>query len=252
MIVRRSGHELLLITQPDHAALSGRLMRAWQRDRFTVHPLRASILAATYEHDNGWIEEDARPTVDPTTSRPYDFMTAPDEVRQRIWPRAVLRVIDTHPEVGALIAQHALTVYARYAANPTWQDFFSTLRRLRDGALTRSALAQPADHGGNPTRGSEATFQALREAYRFVYLGDLLSLMFCNGWIEPEFAEGYRVALRGDMLEISPDPFGGDVVPIEVTARAIPDRPYDSDDDLRGALERGREIALSGRAVGIS
>ena len=51
MIVRDDGRELLLITQPDHAALSGELISAWQADDFTAWATRSTVLLATDEHD---------------------------------------------------------------------------------------------------------------------------------------------------------------------------------------------------------
>src|SRR5215213_8305992 len=94
MIVRRDPTHLLLITQPDHAALAAAVMDAW-RHPLPDAPVRDVVLLATREHDNGWYEEDAAPLVDETTGRILDFMTAPDSVRQGIWPRAVERLGST-------------------------------------------------------------------------------------------------------------------------------------------------------------
>ena len=65
MIIRQSDAALVLITQPDHAALAGRIMRRWEADGFPQSPRRADILAAVDLHDNGWREVDAVPAVDP-------------------------------------------------------------------------------------------------------------------------------------------------------------------------------------------
>src|SRR5262245_24287084 len=67
VIIRTSGDELLLIQQIDHAALAERLIAAWQPHGFPDSPTRAEILFATRRHDDGWIDEDAAPLVDPAT-----------------------------------------------------------------------------------------------------------------------------------------------------------------------------------------
>ena len=79
---------------------------------------------------------------------------------------------------------------------------------------------------------SGASIDDLHHDYRFLRLGDLLSLTFCNAWPEPQAdAFGYRIRFDGTRLTVSPDPFGGDEIPLEITARTLPKRPYESADD---------------------
>ena len=110
MIVRTEHDGVIPITQPDHAHLSGRIMEHCVPLR--ASPRRASILRAIREHDNGWTEEDAAPTIDPATGRIADFVNIPLHVRHGVWPRGVARLADD-PWAAALVAQHAITVYGR-------------------------------------------------------------------------------------------------------------------------------------------
>ena len=73
MIVRQHDSSLLLITQPDHAALAARVMQHWVANGLPDHPHRSSILHAIAEHDNGWQEVDAAPLVD-AAGRIADFV----------------------------------------------------------------------------------------------------------------------------------------------------------------------------------
>ena len=73
VIVRHDGDDLLLVTQPDHAALSGRIMAAWKGDGLPAHPIRETVLLATREHDNGWLELDDRPGRDAASGRPQHW-----------------------------------------------------------------------------------------------------------------------------------------------------------------------------------
>lgn len=238
MIVRSRAGSLELVTQQDHAGLAADLIEQWHDDDFAARPSRPIVLLATREHDNGWREPDAAPEVDPATRRPYDFITAPDAVKQPIWPRALARLAGVKPLAAALVAEHALTVYARHKDQPSWRQFFEKMTAERERLLCRSGVDR------------EQQRQEFANDYRFVYLADVLSLVFCNGWTDPFEAAGYRFVLSGDTLRISPDPFAGATIPLTVRARLIANRPYESDADLRATLAEARQIMITGRAVG--
>lgn len=91
---------------------------------------RESILLATAEHDNGWAEEDAAPTVHPATGGVVDFINATTSVRQTVWPRSVARL--AHDRwAAALVAQHALAVHDRFRAEAAWYLFFTEMEATR-------------------------------------------------------------------------------------------------------------------------
>lgn len=233
MIIRQASDRVLLISQADHAALAGRIMRAWQPGGLAEHPRRDAILTATDHHDDGWLEEDEATHVS-DAGEPLDFIAVPPQVKQRIWPRAAGRWASRSPGVAALIAQHALTVHAPLADDPMWRRFFHTMTRTRDELLERA--------GSDLAR--------LNEDYPFVRTGDQLSLIFCNGWTAPLAGLGYRAILSGITLQITPDPFGGARVPLDVTARSLPAVPYASAADLRAALAAAPVVRLTGEAAG--
>ena len=145
MIVRDEGSSLLLITQPDHGRLAHDIVAAMRTEAVLHGSGRDTILLATREHDNGWLEVDAAPTVDPDTGRPYDFIAGPTRVKHELWPRGIARVAKMNPRAGALVAQHAITVYNYRAAEPGWQRTDSRPRH-RSGswpsARTRTAASR--------------------------------------------------------------------------------------------------------------
>jgi hypothetical protein len=53
MIIRPDDAARIAITQPDHAALVGRIMHAWRANGLPESPRRDDILLAVTEHDNG-------------------------------------------------------------------------------------------------------------------------------------------------------------------------------------------------------
>src|SRR5687767_13389112 len=136
MIVQRRGASLLLIRQPDHAALSARVMERWGADGFPELPVRAEVLHAIEEHDNGWLEPDAAPLVHESTGRIADFMSAPDAVKRAVWPRGVAR-LEHSPYAAALVAQHAVHVFRRYRTDAAWAEFFAEMEAARAFAASK-------------------------------------------------------------------------------------------------------------------
>lgn len=231
MIIRSDAQTLTFITQPDHAHLAGRVMERCVA--LLTHPRAASILHAVAEHDNGWAEADAAPPVDPGTGAPLDFINAPAEVRQEVWPRAVAR-LRSDPWAAALVAHHAVTVYDRYRPDAAWVAFFPAMEASRDEFVRES--------GGR--------FDDLVDDYRFVRLGDLVSLVFCTGWTERQNFADWTVSGSGANVIVTPDPFGGATVALEITARELPRRPFRNNDDLRQKLSTAPVTLLRGELHG--
>ncbi len=240
MIVRCTGDgHLLLITQPDHARLAAILISAWDATVPLPAASRAAVLYAIEQHDNGWQEVDASPRWNAGSARPYDFADTPAEVKREIWPRGVQRVAEDSPLAAALVARHALTLHAQRRSDPSWGPFFSRIEDLQAGLLRRCA----AD--------VDISREAFERGYDLLYIGDVLSLVFCNRWKDPFEARGHRITLDNDNdLVVSPDPFNGARLGFEVAARAIPDRAYRSDADLHAAFREGRTVMLRGTARG--
>src|SRR3954454_8829585 len=159
MIVRPAEETVHLITQPDHAALAREIMEHCVP--LTELPRQASILHAIGEHDNGWREPDEAPETEPTTGAILDFVSARAEVRQGVWPRGVARLHDD-PWAAALVAEHAIVVYDRFRAHDGWTVFFTEMEATRDRLIAGAGLE----------------LAELQNDYRFVRLGDLVSLAF--------------------------------------------------------------------------
>jgi len=236
MIVRGNGASLWVITQPDHAALAGRVMRYWSGDGFGQTPRQGAILTAIEEHDNGWREADLSPIVD-ASGHILDFVRAPDDIRRGVWPRGVERLAAT-PYAAALVAQHALHIFRRYRPDPEWAPFFTELTAARDRHLRACA---------------STTLDDLLREYFFVRIGDLISLTFCNAWSDvqkDDAGAGYAMRLDGTRLIVTPDPFGGREVPLQIAARELPNRPFRSATEARDLFESAPAVTLAGIAAG--
>jgi hypothetical protein len=234
VIIQDLGDELVFIKQTDHAALAAAIMARWQLGGLPDHPRREAILEATRAHDDGWREEDLELHLD-EQGQPLDFIEVPGEVKRRIWPRATNRLATASPYVAALVAEHALTIYASLHADPQWRGFFAEMTRTRDALLARAS--------------ADGTV-ALCHDYPFVRIGDQLSLVFCNGWTAPMAGLGYRAILKGITLEVTPDPFGGLQIPIAIEARTLAARSYSSANELRAAYAAAPVVRLEGHVTG--
>lgn len=233
MIVRPDGDDLLLVTQPEHAALSGRIMAAWRRDGLPASSMRESVLLATREHDNGWLEVDEHADLDMRRRRPQHFMTAPDATKQGIWPRGVRRLEPVDPAAAALVAQHALALLELHPL-PGWERFGSEMTAERERLLRNGAY--------------DNDLEALRADYRFVFLGDLISLVFCCEWSETFRYDAYTVTRDGTTVEVQPDPFGGETIELTALARRLPARPYAARTELQAAYDAAPRVVLRGTA----
>jgi hypothetical protein len=230
MIVRTAPGGLELITQPDHAHLAGRIMT--HAVALQGRPRRPSILRAIAEHDNGWLESDAAPSVN-ASGAVVDFISAPLRTRHGVWPRGIEGLTDD-PWAAALVAQHAITVYDRFRPDQEWATFFAEMEARRNSLLHRSG----------------ASLDALVSDYAFVRLGDLISLVFCTGWTEPQRFAEWTVVRSDTLVSVTPDLFGGMVIPIEIEARHIRRDSFASDVELREALAAAVRLVLRGSVRG--
>jgi hypothetical protein len=233
VIIRPDESSLLLMTQHDHARLAADLLAHWTADRFPEHPRRDALLLAAREHDNGWREIDEGPAFDAASGEPLDFIAVADGVKQSVWPRGIERVAHVSPYAGALIAQHAISIYGSHTEKSSWAAFFQNMAELRDRLLA-STTHTPDD---------------LQSDYRFLGIVDLLSLSFCNGWTDERERYGCRVRYAGEGIDVTPPPFA-EAVTIRIRARRLENRRYASNADLRAAYEHAPPEVVEGLVRG--
>ena len=228
MIVRPAPAGCVLITQPEHARLARRIMEHCVL--LVENPRRAAILRAVGDHDDGWAPIDAEPSVN-ADGGVVDFINAPIEVRQGVWPRTVAGLA-AEPYAAALVANHARFAYDRYREDPAWTAFFAGMEASRLEML----------------RASGAAMDELIADYAILRLGDLISLAFCTGSMAPQSFREWTVRLSGPRVIVTPGIFGGAPVTFEVTARAVRP-PFGSNVELREALQRSASALLKGEAT---
>ena len=97
--------------------------------------------------------------------------------------------------------------------------------------------------------GANSLDDLLRD-YRYVRLGDLASLAFCNNWPRTE-EYGYVMVLEGTSLVVTPDPLNGRTIEIDIEAQEIADQTFASAADARRVIAGARSVTLQGRISGL-
>jgi hypothetical protein len=223
MIVCPQDGALRLVTQPDHAHLSGELLALWRADSLPENPRRAEILFATREHDNGWREADSAPLCDAASGRPVDFLGVARPLRIELWERGTARFAGSRPYAARLIARHAWSIHRDRRGEEGWTDFLEFLEELERGLAAETGVSE----------------QHLAADYRLLDLADLISLAVCNGWTDPFERYGTRGRVAGDTVFLDPFPLAGPTA-FAIPCRRIPDRRYAGDADLGGELAAAR------------
>jgi hypothetical protein len=230
MIVNTSVRPALLITQPDHAALAATIMRGWQSGGLPESPRYVAVMLAIQAHDNGWQEVDAEPCLDPATGQILDFVHVPEDVRHAVWRRGVAR-LEVEPYAAALVAQHALHIYRSMRQQTGWRQFFVEMTAARDRHL----------------QSAHETIETLQREYAFLRLADLASLAFCGVEINGQAQEmGYDIRRDGPRLVITPDPYAGASIALEISGRELDVAAFASPADARAAWRSAPRRKMKG------
>ena len=239
MIRRVDGGDWLLIAQPDHAALSGTFAERWGSAHGPFPPVGGweAVLYAAREHDNGWAEWEAAPTVD-AAGRPRNFLEMPVAEVLPVWRRGPRRAAEYDPYSGLLVSLHATRIFQpRYQHGRDAAEERESLRLfLEEQEAFRSDLQRRVTVDEPVVRAHSA----------LIGLWDRLSLLVCCGPIpaatlEDVPAHGGAMAVRviptGERwAALEPYPFAGGAVELAVPARRVPAHPYATPEALREAL----------------
>jgi Protein of unknown function (DUF3891) len=210
-----SAREWLLITQPDHAALSGDIASQFATSGFPAAD--PEIGRAIAMHDSGWSLFESDPHACPRThpdGRPLSFFEIEPNDFLRAWTASIDRVAEDSARGAYMVSQHF-----------TWLGDFR-LRRADDPAPVRQQITDFLRSEGERQRTLQASqtntsrWDSLLPLLQFC---DILSLYLCSGTRQPvefpqEFAAGkVRAGYDGNTCILSPTPF---ISPMTVTFRA--------------------------------
>ena len=264
MILSRHEGKLLVVRQPEHGVQTGLFASAWGNEDVLPlpQPELATTLAATH-HDDGWAVWESRPSLDPTTSQPYQFIAIPRAEHLTAYRAGIARAAEHDPWTGLLVSMHGAGLYNdRYGSyrleelggqSYTAEEQVLVDEFLADMAVLQDNLAHLAFGHSSPEPAADVPI--VREAYLMLQVWDRLSLQFAfrhaaDGVIAPLPSPGGEpVGLQcrnaGTFrLRLDPYPFADDVVAFPVQAQMVDDRDYVSPEDFLAALSAAPRFAL--------
>ena len=258
MILATAAGRTRFITQPDHAALAGRLLEAWGGEAVDAPMPEPAVRLAVHAHDDGWWPWDRRPQLGPDGS-PRDFHEIPVTRWMRLHRRGIDEVTRADPYAGLLVSLHAVGLRCRrYGLSPTWPEppvavrgFIGRERRRQrslatalreDDADDRLSVEDVAlltalhDDGVPPSDvapGGDRDPRLWRN-YRLLVALDALSLRICATPTRADSTEGGVDAGAG--------PTVGDIGPIELGH--VPTRSGEPDTALSATALSGDDWRL--------
>jgi hypothetical protein len=253
MIVNDYGKGMLqLVRQPDHAAMSAQMARAWRRPAGFDAPLWDAVIDAVEHHDDGWAESEKLPLLD-DDGRPLDFKTMPTQTHTIIWRRSVTAARQRDALTGLFVALYARWLYTSEAASHVDDD---RIAQQFVNELT-TQIAEDIDRLSQESDARRAAVEPknLQTVVRLVSLFDALSLAMLGGlsWFdatEPlafadqDSALTLQYGEQGQIL-VDPWPFGDKQVMLTVAAREVRAKRYKYPLEIAEGMTRAKPLKLS-------
>jgi hypothetical protein len=233
MIHRADPDGTLLIGQPAHAWLSGRMARAWA---WPFRPWEDVCLAAE-QHDIGMAAWDAHPELDPVIGLPYSFGSMPREMHVGLWSEAARLLLPQGRYPALLVSLHGTGLYERHVPadeldeEPT-RSYLAAEREFQT-AMRTSLDAEPAE---------------VDDAVSLIRCWDWISLYLCTASSDHSTMEGVPSCeaetvtlelawINGDPthIRVDPWPFLQPSLVLPVEARLLRQR-FDDREAMRRAL----------------
>lgn len=219
MIVRyESDGTIVMITQNDHAQLSGLFAAHWGNEQFEKpHPYGSLVRAAMF-HDRGWIRYETSPQLNPETNKTPNYRDVPTDRSQLEafeWAGDWLSAID--PYAGLMIAKHRTGL---------WQGRYGVIRHppaIQRGKLPPEIEAFIARSEAKQKRASESLDAAeLAVNYKLLQVWDMISLYICSTEVlKPDRVEPVPVSYSGDAAAAMA------LVPLEKQTIGLDPYPFD-------------------------
>ncbi len=241
MIVRPVGDIAEIVTQVDHAVVSGILAAAWAAEGPDALDPREPIVLAARLHDIGWRHWEAVPRLNPDTGRPANFLDVQIDEHLRLYRLGIDEVEARDAYAGMLVSMHAAGIYTgRYGSQPALR----LTRAPEVQAVVDAFVAEQEARYGGAKVALGVTDDELWRGYLLLQVFDRLSLRLCQG--DPAGPGPMEIALPGErVLRVEPDgdgdrldpwPFAADEIRVGIPTRVVPLEGYDGDDALAAAL----------------
>jgi hypothetical protein len=154
----------LLISQVEHARVSGELARNW-REEFSE-----DVVNAIAHHDDGWAAWEAAPKLNPELGAPFSFLEMPMPAALVIWDHSIAAAGEHGPLAAYIAAGHFYNLLnnSDNATDPLAVAWLTAKRKLRTGWLDEWVRADPSH-----------TLEYAKRAQQMLLVTDLFSLWLC-------------------------------------------------------------------------
>ncbi|MEX2310117.1 MAG: DUF3891 family protein [Pirellulales bacterium] len=177
----------LLISQVEHARVSGELTRNWHEE-FTE-----DVIEAVTHHDDGWAAWETEPKLNPEIGAPFSFLEMPLPAALVIWDHSIAAVARFGPLASYMVAGHfyKLLSESEQANKPLAAAWLAAKRKQRTAWLDQWVRAD-----------SSHTLEYAKRAQHMLLVADLFSLWLC---CDAPVAAGQESILRQSAMKLRTD-----------------------------------------------
>jgi hypothetical protein len=241
MFVVERSDEFRLVTQPDHANLSGQVALHWGNETFETPDPHHSMIIAGEDHDHGWKKYDLTPHID-DTGKPIGFREAMGDEWTTFYGSGVENTMDVDLYSGLMVSLHAAGLRRQgYGVRPEIPDmhndpeYASFVEEQEQFQEEIMAHLQDNDRFASYATETERAFLneihetgdysgRCRTWYNYLLLQvfDLLSIYFCDNYTLEETTIGpVPVTYGSEETELT-------ITPIDDTEVRIDPYPFDT------------------------
>jgi hypothetical protein len=271
MIRREEQGSFLLITQHDHALISGELAEHFGNELFAAPQPRKEAVRGVALHDCGWPLHDDEPTINPDGLPLHVFETS-REIALKVWTASVERATTVDPYAGLLVSLHVLNLSVFASTLPQFSgenppERFAMIKfqqkEIERQEKLRMQLGLRTDRPGHhklPHDVTQKKEDLLTFNFRMLQAMDVISLAACcttpptsqTQDIIPQpggAPQRLSLARNGNDVIVDPWPFNENVIELMIPVCRIPRKKYESDEDLRAATRAGSSEVLNSRVI---
>jgi hypothetical protein len=179
----------LMVSQVEHAHVSGEIMRHWRE------PLSTEVVEAIAHHDDGWATWEVSPKLNSQVGGPYSFLEMPLEESLIIWDNSIASARRIGSLAGWMVSGHFYNLLAgsEHARDPPAVAWLTAKRKVRTSWLDEWIRADKSH-----------SLEYAKRAQELLLMADLFSLWLCcdcpigNG--ESSILSQSTMKLRADTL----------------------------------------------------
>ena len=256
MLHRPHNDNVIVISQPAHAWISGQLGSAWGNPDLGLIPADPELRIAAEQHDIAWLDWEQRPTLNSMTGLPHAFNELPTLEHLDLWRTALPRALAYGRVPALLISMHGAYLYHRFHDFDRDSDLEAkTASHFLDSEEERQAELLRMIRASRDI--SQNHLETMR---RLLSVWDAMSLAVCIGLDDSRSFQSIPSKVRDldirfaantaqrDEYVVDPWPFLPQQVDLVCEGRRLSGR-YEDEESMREALWRAEAVPLRFRLV---